>query len=176
MGDNQNINVSPFLAVQNKGGFNASGVGDVEVPVTPVTGKRTFVSGAQWSYSLPPAVSATSGLLVIGRYYVIQTFVAGDSFTNVGAASNANGVVFQATHTTPTTWSNGSTLTSSGGLNIATLIGDILHDIDITQDGPGAVYFRPALLIDQSTIFTLLNGGAGCVGKLNLLGVARELD
>lgn len=54
--------------------------------------------------------SATSGLLTSGKRYQIQTFVAGDVFTNVGAASNATGVVFTATGTTPTTWTNGSTL------------------------------------------------------------------
>ena len=52
----------------------------------------------------------TSGVLVSGKRYQITTFVAGDSFTNVGAASNASLVEFVASGTTPTTWSNGSTL------------------------------------------------------------------
>lgn len=52
----------------------------------------------------------TSGALVAGKTYKIATFVAGDSFTNVGAGSNATGVTFVATGTTPTTWTNGSTL------------------------------------------------------------------
>lgn len=61
----------------------------------------------------------TSGVLVVGRPYRIHTFVAGDSFTNVGAASNATGVDFIATGTTPTTWTNSSVLTpmtSTGGI------------------------------------------------------------
>ena len=53
---------------------------------------------------------ATSGALIVGRKYQIQTYVAGDDFTNVGAASNANGVEFIATGTTPTTWTNSSEL------------------------------------------------------------------
>jgi len=53
----------------------------------------------------------TSGVLVAGTPYRIHTFVAGDSFTNVGAGSNATGVDFVATGTTPTTWTNSSVLT-----------------------------------------------------------------
>jgi hypothetical protein len=56
----------------------------------------------------------TSGLLVAGGRYRIDTFVAGDNFTNVGAASNASGVEFVATGTTPTTWTNSSSLRRIG--------------------------------------------------------------
>jgi len=56
----------------------------------------------------------TSGTLVLGKRYRIVTYVAGDSFTNVGAASNATGVEFVATGTTPTTWTNASTLITAG--------------------------------------------------------------
>lgn len=52
----------------------------------------------------------TSGTLVTGKRYLIQTFVAGDNFTNVGAASNASGCIFTASATTPTTWTNSSIL------------------------------------------------------------------
>jgi hypothetical protein len=58
--------------------------------------------------------SLTSGTLVIGKRYRITTFVSGDSFTNVGAASNATGVEFVATGTTPTTWTNSSALDRIG--------------------------------------------------------------
>ncbi len=54
--------------------------------------------------------SATSGSLTSAKRYQIQTYVAGDSFTNVGAAANETGVIFTASGTTPTTWTNGSTL------------------------------------------------------------------
>jgi len=54
--------------------------------------------------------SATSGFLITGRAYRILTYVATDDFTNVGAGSNASGVVFTATGTTPTNWTNGSTV------------------------------------------------------------------
>lgn len=58
----------------------------------------------------------TSGTLTVGNRYRIDTFVSGDDFTNVGAASNATGVEFVATGTTPTTYSNGSTLRSIGAV------------------------------------------------------------
>ena len=56
-------------------------------------------------------VAATTGALVVGKRYTLTTFVAGDDFTNVGAASNESGVSFTATGTAPTTWTNGSTVT-----------------------------------------------------------------
>jgi hypothetical protein len=58
----------------------------------------------------------TSGTLVASKRYRIATYVASDSFTNVGAASNTTGVEFVATGTTPTTWTNASTLNRIGGL------------------------------------------------------------
>lgn len=66
-----------------------------------------------WIYSLGAAQA--SGALVTGRRYVISDFIAGDDFTNVGAASNATGVSFVATGTTPTTWSNSSVLKLMNG-------------------------------------------------------------
>lgn len=52
----------------------------------------------------------TSGLLVVGKQYEIVTFNPGDDFTNVGASSNASGVFFTASVTTPTDWTHGSVL------------------------------------------------------------------
>ena len=51
----------------------------------------------------------TIGALVIGQKYYISDYNAGDIFTNVGGA-NVTGTIFTATGTTPTTYSNGSTL------------------------------------------------------------------
>ena len=56
----------------------------------------------------------TSGTLTVGAKYRINTYVASDDFTNVGAASNASGVEFTATGTTPTTWTNSSSLVKIG--------------------------------------------------------------
>jgi hypothetical protein len=51
-----------------------------------------------------------TGLLETGQSYIIKYFSVGDDFTNVGAASNATGVVFTASGTTPNTWTSGSLL------------------------------------------------------------------
>jgi hypothetical protein len=58
--------------------------------------------------------TATSGSLIVGVRYRITTYNASDDFTNVGAASNATGVEFIATGTTPTTWTASSVLTNLG--------------------------------------------------------------
>lgn len=91
---------------------------------------------------------ATSGSLVVGYRYIITTFVAGDNFTNVGAASNATGVVFVATGTTPTTWANGSTLTRQGStlsLGASGMYSSIWHDYDHAVRGTvsGATLVKP---------------------------------
>jgi len=56
------------------------------------------------------AAQLTSGTLVVGVLYQLTTFVAGDDFTNVGCPSNLSGQLFYATGTTPTTWTNSSTV------------------------------------------------------------------
>jgi hypothetical protein len=47
--------------------------------------------------------SQTSGLLIIGRTYVIEQLLGGDDFSNVGYISNTP---FVATGTTPDVWTN----------------------------------------------------------------------
>lgn len=75
-----------------------------------------------WCYAgTGSAVAQTSGTLTIGRKYRIKTYVATDVFTNVGAASNATGVEFVATGTTPTTWINSSELLTLGPIARHTL-------------------------------------------------------
>lgn len=57
-----------------------------------------------------PRTKQTSGTLTVGQAYLISDYNAGDNFSNVGASSNATGIQFIATATTPTTYTNGSTL------------------------------------------------------------------
>lgn len=89
---------------------------------SPVT--YNFVAGAGDDFPLDSAVmllggsaqafqkivELTGGTLVVGQQYYIQNYVSSDNFTNVGASSNATNISFVATNTTPTTWTNGSTL------------------------------------------------------------------
>lgn len=75
---------------------------------------QLYSSGIPDEWMWGSNVELTSGTLSVGKNYRINTFVAGDDFTNVGAASNADGIEFTATGTTPTTWSNGSALVTLG--------------------------------------------------------------
>lgn len=68
------------------------------------------LGGLLISYIALPKVPITVGPLVIGKSYKIDVFIAGDDFTNVGAASNASGIYFIATGTTPTVYANLSSL------------------------------------------------------------------
>jgi hypothetical protein len=60
----------------------------------------------------------TSGTLTVGYHYKITTYVAGDNFSNVSSTLegtvNTTGYTFTATGTTPTTWTNGSTVQRVG--------------------------------------------------------------
>lgn len=81
----------------------------------------TFQSAADALETIVPKLGSpfTSGSLVIDRHYEITNHVAGDDFTNVGAPSNATGVRFRASGTTPSGWSNGSVLTPVGERSFA---------------------------------------------------------
>ena len=67
-----------------------------------------LLGGSASAFQKPTTL--TGGTLVIGQQYYIKTFQSGDTFTNVGASSNATDVSFIATGTNPTTWTNGSSL------------------------------------------------------------------
>jgi len=55
----------------------------------------------------------TSGTLIIGKKYIIDNWITNDDFTNVGGA-NVDGTIFTATGTTPTTWTNSSSVRAIG--------------------------------------------------------------
>jgi hypothetical protein len=76
------------------------------VELTTSGGRKVVVS---WEYFWAGAPLSV-GPLVLGATYIITHFGAGDVFTNVGAASSAQGVIFTATGTAPTTWTHGSIL------------------------------------------------------------------
>lgn len=116
-----------------------------------------------------PLAPATSGTLVVGKRYVITTFVAGDNFTNVGAASNATGVIFKATGTTPTTWTNGSTVSEEDATY--KVIG--IAENSATEGQPVSIvvedlFFKPGC--------TLAIGDIPVVSGLNSGGLGRSTD
>ena len=94
-------------------------------------------TGTQWiSFTAGANVVITQGPLVINQLYEIVSYGIGDDFLNIGASSNAQGVVFVATGTTPTTWTNGSVLASSNGeINTSSSVGT---GIGLTKPKVGA--------------------------------------
>ena len=114
-------------------------------PVQAIAVNAQLVPIKEWTI---PAETQTTGTLVIGTVYRITTFAAGDDFTNVGATSNATGVQFVATGTTPTTYSNGSTLTSTPpALNL----GDANSGIIPLSIDPGTTTIRRGCSLFVST-------------------------
>jgi len=91
---------------------------------------------AEVAYTSPIEIS--SGLLEIGKLYTITGFSAGDDFTNVANVKygiiNTDGCVFEATGTTPTTWTNGTYL-SYDMLDISELINSESHSIEMYAGG-----------------------------------------
>lgn len=104
LGDNPEFNL--FVSLGDGGYDPASG----DATVTPWLGIGTPGGSPSGGTFWLGVSSATSGLLTSTKRYQIQTFVAGDDFTNLGAAENASGVIFTASGTTPTDWTNGSTV------------------------------------------------------------------
>ena len=80
--------------------------------------EKLLIEVKSGEYALPDTVM-TSGTLETGQWYRIGNFVTGDNFSNVGA-ENLSGYLFQATGTTPTTWTNQSLLRKQNkyGLNV----------------------------------------------------------
>ena len=104
LGDNPEINI---YVTSGDGGFDpASG----DASVTPSLGIGTPGAGPSGGTFWLGVSTATSGALTTAKRYQIETYAAGDDFANVGAAENATGVVFTSTGTTPSDWSNLSTL------------------------------------------------------------------
>lgn len=89
-----------FLAIYNRA-LSASDVLDL------------YNNGIHFSDKWGSQTPITSGTLETGKNYIIDTYVAGDDFTNVGG-TNVSGSEFTATGTTPTTWTNSSSLRRTG--------------------------------------------------------------
>lgn len=73
-----------------------------------------YRNGISYADQWGSQTALTSGTLTTGKKYRINTYVSDDDFTNIGAASNASGVEFTATGTTPTHWAHSSSLVEIG--------------------------------------------------------------
>jgi len=78
---------------------------------------KEFSSGSPipWKYVGASETEQTSGTLTIGKAYRINNWITNDDFTNIGG-TNVDGTEFVATGTTPTTWTNNSTVVPIGAL------------------------------------------------------------
>lgn len=102
-------------------------------------------------------VSTTSGLLVVGKTYVIGTLVAGDNFANVGYVSD--GVNFVATATTPTIWANGTVVVNvTDSAPVATVLENTLGEVPTwTYDSVG--YYKLSITGGFDVTKTFVNVG-----------------
>jgi len=72
-----------------------------------------------------------SGVLVVGRAYLITSLEAGDNFSNVGYV--ADGVIFTATGNTPTDWTNGTVVVDvADSAPVATVLENSLGSVQYT--------------------------------------------
>jgi hypothetical protein len=117
---NTTVSIKGFPTITNSNGV------DKRIVCADAT---AIINDFYWEFSgriqqLPPATT-TSGSLAAGKVYFITTFNAGDDFSNVASVIsgtiNTTGCFFKATGTTPTNWSNGSTLDYSGAPYILAL-------------------------------------------------------
>jgi hypothetical protein len=77
---------------------------------------KDLISGnIPFHYQGATQVAQTSGTLTIGKTYIIDDWITADDFTNVGGL-NVDGTIFVATGTTPTTWTNSSSLRPLGAV------------------------------------------------------------
>ena len=87
--------------------------------VSSAQAKNMFTSGlpnlseVPYKYKWGNQDSLTSGTLELGKTYIIDNWITGDDFTNVGG-TNADSSIFTATGTTPTTWTNSSIVRKLG--------------------------------------------------------------
>jgi hypothetical protein len=91
----------------------------------------------KWQYGSQTA--QTSGTLEVGQAYIIDDWITADDFTNVGGA-NVDGTIFVATGTTPTTWTNSSSLRPLGAVALydQTSISETYWG-DVANNNDGAV-------------------------------------
>jgi hypothetical protein len=109
LGDTVDYNIRPI----HRSGSATSWAGDPSYTVKVGVGPRGGVANSGTFYVQDDSQASTSGPLVSGQRYKITSFQSGDDFANVhaGSESGYTGFVFEATGTTPTTWTNSSQLT-----------------------------------------------------------------
>jgi|GEM_PF-5222237 hypothetical protein len=85
----------------------ADGTTTVRLGLTIPDMKSNAASGGVFQLSNRDTATFNNAALVVGDWYEIVFYQAGDDFSNVGGG-NATGTIFQATGTTPADWSHNS--------------------------------------------------------------------
>ena len=123
--------------------------------LTPVPAYKVFTALLTQSGTDNPD-SATSGTLSIGRTYEITDYQLGDDFTNVGAPSNANGVIFIATGSTPLLWTNSSELSWDYGAPVVTILENTIGNLWFNYDATGSYILKSSgLFTNNKTHLTM---------------------
>lgn len=137
----------PFLSrlaegVTNKlfGSIDPQDLGELIKEVRPYYSFKGIISQSNDAGVIE---NKTSGTLEIGVSYKIDTFNEGDDFTNVGASSNAAGVSFIATGTTPAVWTEESSLSShTANIEVLKIHNDDFGDCYFKRNSQGAFTFN----------------------------------
>ncbi len=109
-----------------------------------------YRNGVNYADKWGSQTEQTSGTLTIGKRYRINNWITNDDFTNVGGA-NVDGTEFVATGTTPTTWTNSSTVVPAGatlclepeGIQQGRWLDSTSNHLDATWPAAGASMTRP---------------------------------
>jgi len=90
----------------------------------------------QFSGYVDTSTVQTSGTITDDTWYQIVLYAGSDDFANVGASSNATGVVFKSTGTTPTTWTSSSKLqkVTIGMMLLENCIGNLVGSSPVSYD------------------------------------------
>ena len=125
-------------------------------------------------------VNATSGLLIVGVSYNIDTYNAGDDFSNVGGPAAGlpgewDGYSFLATGTTPNNWNNSSLLISDEGAPVATVLENTIGNIYFEYKGAGEYACKSNSLFTENK--TTIDIDAYCQnGNPETSLIYRDLD
>ncbi len=161
-------NVIPIVSPSGQRAFNPqSWSGWTSVRVSLGNGPIPPVAGVWYLLSNRPL---TSGTLTTSKRYKIIAFVSGDDFTNVGAASNATGVVFTASGTTPTTWTHSSELQE---ITIDLDFDATAAQVQTALNGTAFITSDGGVAVTQDTFYFVLWNDAG--DRAQLTGFAGEL-
>jgi hypothetical protein len=107
-------------------------------------------------------ISSLNWSFIVGERYTITNYVLGDDFSNIAnvisaTAINGTGCEFIATGKAPTDWSNGSTITSNGGLVVNELENNLGFPLGWYEGGGINSPFGPGVYGAFHDVFGPLN-------------------